>query len=264
MSRILSACSLLLVASSCATPHLSLMPRVGNFEPQGDILLSGTAGTVGANASNSLDALGFVEDDGVPGLRADVAWGVSHWTIAWQKSEHGGTGTLDAEISDDDVSIAAGTQVDTVFDMGLGEFLLTFDVFPGDRIELGIGLGATVFDLDVSVTDPLSGDTVDPDRATLPVPLLALRAGVQFWRMDVQALLAGMKVSYDGDSASLYDLDAFARLNLFGEGHRAHGALIVGYRRLDLDVNYDNDDGTESLDVDIAFDGPYVGLSLGI
>jgi hypothetical protein len=264
MKRSLAACSLLLLGSACATAHLSILPRGGTFEPEGDIALSGTAGTAGVNASNSLDALGFVEDDSVPGIRADVCWGVSHWTFAWQQSEHGGTGTLEAEISDEDVVIAAGTQVDTVFDMGLGEFLLTFDVIPSDTVELGIGLGATVFDLDVSVTDPLTGDTVDPDRATLPVPLLALRAGVQFWRVDLQALLGGMDVSYEGDSASLYDLDAFARLNLFGEGSRAHAALIVGYRRLDLDVDYDEDDDSESLEVDIAFDGPYVGLSLGI
>lgn len=265
MKPALAASLLPVLASACAAPaHFSLLPRGGTFDPEGDIALAGTAGTVGITATNSVEALGLVEDDGVPGLRTDLGWGVSHWTFAWQQSENGGTGTLEAEISDEDTVIAAGTQVETVFDLGLGEFLLTFDVVPDERFELGLGFGATVFDLDVSVTDPLSGESVDPDRALLPVPLLALRAGVQFWRVDVQALLGGIDFSYEGDSAALYDLDAFARLSLFGASSRAHGALIVGYRYLDLDVDYDEDDGSESLEVDVYFDGPYVGLSLGI
>jgi hypothetical protein len=258
-----SSISFLLLASACSTPHLAVLPRGGAFEPEGEIALAGEAGTIGVDATNALAALGLVEDDGVPGVRADVDCGVPTWTLAWQQSDHSGSGTLEAEISDDDVVLAAGTDVDTDFELGLGELLVTFDVIPGDTFELGLGLGATVFDLDVAIRDS-SGNTVDPDRSQFAAPLLAVRAGVRFWRIDLEALLGGMDLSYEGDEASLYDFDAFARLNLFGDVRRAHGALVVGYRYLDLDVDYDDDDSTDAVRVDVEFDGPYVALSVGI
>ena len=266
MNRSLAARSLplALLASACNTPRFFVVPRGGQFEPEGDIALSGDAATIGIDATNSVEALGFVEDEGVPGLRADVDWGTSHLTLAWQQSEHGGTGTLEAEISDDDTTIPAGTQIESVFDMGLGEVLLTFDLIPGETFELALGLGATVFDLDLSVTDQTSGDTVEPDETTFAAPLLAARLGARFWRVDLEALLGGMDVSYDGDSASLYDLDAFARIRLLGPEDRAHGALVVGYRYLDLDLEYDDEDGSGAVDADIYFDGPYVALSIGL
>jgi len=266
MKRSLAACSILLslFSAACSTTHFSVLPRGGKFEPEGDIAVSGDAGTVGVSASNSVEALGLVEDDRVPGIRGDVDFGIACLTVAWQQSENGGTGTLEAEISDDDTTIAAGTDIESVFDFGLGEVLVTFDMIPGDTFELGLGLGATVIDLDVSVTDILTGDVVDPDRQLFAAPLLAVRAGARFWRLDVQALLGGIDFSYEGDSASLYDLDAFARLNLFGEPSRGYGALVVGYRFFDLDVEYDDDSGSSAVDADVTFDGPYVALSLGM
>jgi hypothetical protein len=263
-SRAACLLSVSFLASACASTRFSVLPRYGKFEPDGEIAVSGDAGTVGVNATNSIEALGMVEDDGAPGIRADLDWGSPRLTLAWQQSEHGGTGTLEAEISDDDTTIPAGTDIESEFDMGLGELLLTFDVIQGDRFELGLGFGATVFDLDVAVTDTLTGETVDPDRTAFAAPLLAVSAGVQFWRVDLHALLGGIDISYDGDSASLYDLDAFARLSLFGRADRRHGALVVGYRLLDLDVEYDDEDSSDSVDVDVTFDGPYVSLSLGL
>jgi hypothetical protein len=258
----LSACLCALSAGACAAPHLAVLPRAGNFEPDGEVTLAGDAGGVGLSASNSVEALGLVEDEGLPGLRADLDWSGIRLTLAWQQSEHGGSGTLEGEISDDDVSIPAGTAVDSVFDMGLGEVLLTFDLVPGDRFELGLGLGAAVFELDVSVTDATTGDTVDPEAETFAAPLVALRAGVRLGPLDLEALLGGMDLSYDGDSAALYDLDALARLNLLGQPGGAHGALVAGYRLLDLDVDYDDDSGDLTADVD--FRGPYVALSFGL
>jgi len=260
----LLATILFFLASACSTPHFDVIPRYGTFEPDGEVALAGTAGTIGINSTNSVEALGFVEDDGVPGIRGDLDWGTTHLTLAWQASEHGGRGTLEAEISDDDVVLGAGTDIDSKFDLGLGEALLTFDLIPGDTFELGIGLGATVIDLDVSVRDVLTGETVQPDQETFLAPLFAVRAGVQFWRVDVQALLGGMDITYDGDSASLYDLDAFARLALFGGANGGHGALVVGYRYVDLDVDYDDEDESEAVDAEVSLDGPYVALSFGM
>jgi hypothetical protein len=264
MNRSLAACSILLSLSACSSTHLDILPRGGKFKPDGEIAVSGDAATVGITASNSIEALGLVEDDSAPGLRADLDWGSARLTVAWQQSKHGGAGTLEAEISDDDTTIAAGTDIESDFDMGLGEVLLTFDMIPGDTFELGLGLGATFFDLDVAVTDTLTGDTVDPDQSLFGAPLLAVRAGAKFWRLDVQALLGGIDVSYQGDSASLYDFDAFARLSLFGEADKRHGAIVVGYRLLDLDVEYDDENGSGAVDADVSFDGPYVALSLGL
>ena len=252
----------LVACGACSAPSLAVLPRAGTFEPDGEVALAGSAGGVGLAATNSVEALGLVEDEGVPGLRADLGWGGLRLTLAYQQSEHGGQGTLEAEISDDDVSLPAGTTVDSEFDMGLGEALLTWDLVPGDRFELGLGLGAALFDLDVSVTDALTGDTVDPEAETFLAPLVAVRAGARLGFLDLQALLGGIDFSIDDDDAALYDLDVFARVNLLDTPGGAHGALVAGYRLLDLEVDYDDEEG--DLEADVDFSGPYVGLSFGL
>jgi len=262
MKRLLPAAPLLL-ATACSAPSLAVLPRGGTFEPDGEVALSGSAGGVGVSSSNSVEALGLVEDEGVPGLRADLAWGGLCLTLSYQQSAHGGEGTLEAEISDDTISLPAGTMVDSEFDMGLGEALLTWDFLPGETFELGLGLGAALFDLDVSVTDELSGETVDPEAETFLAPLVAVRAGARLGPFDVRALLGGIDFSLDDDDAALYDLDVFARLNLLGTPGAAHAALVVGYRLLDLEVDYDDDDSND-VEADLDFSGPYVGLSVGL
>jgi hypothetical protein len=255
--------SLLVLAGACSTPRLELQPRYGTFEPEGDIAVTGTASGFGVAARNSVEALGLQEDEDVFGGRADVRSGIVSWTFAWQGSENGGRGTLEAEISDEDVTIPAGTTVDSVFDLGLGEALVTFDVVPGDTVELGLGLGVSVLDLDVSVSDVGTGETIEPEEELLLVPVLGVRAGVRLWRLQLEALLGGVDLSYDGDDVAFYDLDAFARLDLFGTRSRVRGGVAVGYRFLDLEVDYEDDDET-TVDADVDFDGPYVALFLGL
>ena len=62
--------------------------------------------------------------------RVDLDMGSPRFTFATQSSEHGGSGTLTAEISGDGVVIPIGADVTTDFDLGLHTGILTFDIFP--------------------------------------------------------------------------------------------------------------------------------------
>jgi len=254
---LLLAGGLALAGTSCFLPNASVEPRYGRFELDGELAIADS--TLGITASNSLDDLGLQDDSGVPGIRGDVKWGSPHLTVMWQSSSHDGSGQLTADLSDGDVTIPVGTAVDSALDLGLGEALLTFDLFPGDTFEVGIGLGAVLLDIDASFTG--GGETIDADQA-LPLPVLAARGGVQFGKLDAQAVLSGFDASYDGDDVRFLDLDLFLRYSLFGGADGTHGALILGWRRLDLDAEYD--DSGESVHADAVFDGPYVGFSLGV
>ncbi len=255
--------SLLAVAlaclGSCSTPSFWATPRVWR---------SDVSGHVGANASgaavevNSIeDALGLDHDSAAPGLRFDADFGAPRITFAWQRSDHSGLGMLDVEISDDDVTLPAGTDVATDVGLDLYSLLVTFDLVPTDTVEFGIGLGLQGMDVQAGVRarDGMPPGTVTVDEfAALPV--LAARAGVELGPVELSALLSGFSASYEGDSATLYDLDVAARLRLLEQG-RLSGSLVLGWREVRIDAEYE--DGNERADLDVRLSGPYFGLVLG-
>jgi hypothetical protein len=79
MKRSLAACSILFTffSSACSATHFSVLPRGGKFKPDGDIAVSGDAGTVGVNASSSVEAL-VSWGRQRSGIRRDVDFGVAH------------------------------------------------------------------------------------------------------------------------------------------------------------------------------------------
>ena len=54
-----------------------------------------------------------------------------------------------------------------------------------------------------------------------------------------------------------------AKLHLLGGEDHLGGHLTAGYRWVDLELEYENDDG-DQVDGDATFSGPYIGLTLSI
>ena len=111
---------------------------------------------------------------------------------------------------------------------------------------------ASLIDFDLLMTEDLTGDTLESNE-TLPVPLLAVRAGWTWGPVKVRAELGGLKFEYDDDEAQVIDGDVEASVGLFDGG-----ALLVGYRLLDVEAEY-FDDG-DAAEADFELEGYYVGV----
>lgn len=249
---LLVAVTALSLCSACAAPYIAVEPRYGVMDLDGDIAVSSGAIT----ASNSLDALGLDDEEDAIGARVDARWLMPHLTVWGSQQDYEGDGTLDATLSQGGTTITAGTAVESELDLGMLNGVVTFDLFPGDTIEAGIGLGVSLFDVESKVTDP-GVNSIDIDES-LALPLIAGRLGAKFWRMEVEALLSGMALDVDGDDVTFHDLDLNARIRVLGSGDHATGHFVLGYRDVALDLDYD--DGGDAVEANIELSGPYIGL----
>ena len=245
---------LLALAASCTS--VSVIPRYGGYDLGGHVGISSS----GSPQKNDLKGIGLEDDSSVPGGRVDLEAGGTHLTVAASDSSHGGSGTLQRTISEGGTTIPAGTAIDSEFDVTLVEGMVTWDLVPGDLVEAGIGLGVVVLDLDAEFTAPSLSATVATDEV-LPVPVLALRAGLDLERFDVSAVLGAMDVHAGGDEIAVYDLDLMARFRVLGAAGRRIGAIVAGYRYVDAAAEYDDSDS--DVDAVVRLSGPYIGISLG-
>jgi hypothetical protein len=242
----------LLACAACAAPQFGVEPRYGSFEIDGNV----GANVGGASANNTLADIGIEGSDDVPALAADVQWGSPHLSVLlFQEADYSGTGTLSSDITQGGITITAGTAVDTDLKIGLNSGYLTFDLLPGAP-ELGIGLGVVGLDLNVQTESQLNGDSIAIDEM-VPLPVLAGRAGVGFWRIDLSALVGYVSYSSGDDSIDFVDVDVNGRVRLLGED-RGSGWLAIGYRHVGLDTQFDQNGGTSAADLTLS--GPYVGL----
>ncbi|HVS20026.1 MAG TPA: hypothetical protein VMT18_15585 [Planctomycetota bacterium] len=257
--RTLSCLGLAALLTACSTPRFDVTPRWGTFDIDGDLgIASG-----GVTAKADLNTAGLQQDDSVLGARVDFDWGPSHLMVSGQQSEHGGDGTLDATLSSGGITIGATTPVASELDLGLYSAAYTFDFVPSDLIEVGLGVGVSYLDVKARFTDSTDPtQTIDADES-LPVPVLAARLGTRIWRIDASLQAQGIAVELDGDEILFVDLDLMAKLHLLGGADHLGGHLTAGYRWVDLELEYENDDG-EQVDGDATFSGPYIGLTLSI
>lgn len=256
-ARCLASVALFAALAACATPRLDVTPRYGTFDVEGDLGIS----TGSVTATSDLRTAGLDQDDSVLGARADFQWLGPHLSVSTQSSSHGGTGVLEAELSQGDVTIAAGAPVASELDLGIHSAAWTWDFIPTSTAELGLGVGATILDVEAQITDLGSGDTARTDEL-LPIPVLAGRAGVWIGDLELSALASGISIEIGGDEASFLDVDLAARYRLFGGSTHARGSIVAGYRFVDIGLDYS--DGGDSVDADFGFDGPYVGLQISL
>jgi len=249
---------LLVLASGCALPTVEVAPRYGSFDTEGHFgVATGTALQV---PDADLNAAGFGKDSGFFGVGVTLDLGAPVFTLSTQSTSHGGSGILDTQLTSSDGTINVDTAVESQLDFGLHQFLATFDVVPTDLVDVGLGLGVTILDVDASVTEPTAPITLDTNE-TIPVPVLALRAKVDLGDFEVTGLLSGFDISVSSADATFVDLDLLAQYHLIGFDERLAGSIALGYRQTRLAVAYD--DGTDQVDFDLRFSGPYLALVFG-
>ena len=247
-------CLLLASLAACSAPQITGSPSYVQLTPKGDVGLSSSGSAV---SDTSLSKLGIEDSEGTLAAKFDFKWGMPHLMISTQSSSWNGSGTLDADFGD----ITAGQAVSSELDLALHRAYLTFDFAPTDYLELGVGVGAMVVDLQAKVAATSGAFSPEEVDELLPLPVLAARAGGQLWKLDLEAVAAGVKLDLDGDEATFLDLDLNAKYALFGEHGSFHGALVAGWRMTSIAVAYEDD--TDNVDLDSTFSGPYLGLQLG-
>ncbi|HIG12287.1 MAG: hypothetical protein ABGY71_10430 [bacterium] len=255
MKILLSTLLALALAPGCAVPSLDVMPRYGSLDIDGSFGITNSGTLTLADLSQA----GFEKDNGVLGLRADLDFGAPRLVISLQDSSHDGAGTLSADLTNGaGETISAGSSVDSALDIGLYQGVLTWDLFPGDTGELGIGLGIVAIDIDASITES-GGSTLDIDEFA-PIPVISLRGGVKLGDLEVSGLLNAMEASVGFNELSFIDLDLFARYAIVGGEDRLRVSAGLGYRHAELDIE-SSEDG-EDIAVNFAFTGPYLLFQL--
>ena len=238
---------------ACSAPGISVEPHYGFLDAQGDLAMTTTGSPV---VKNSLDDIGIAGEESALGLRVDIPFGSPRITLGTDSADWSGTGV----VSDFGGIAGANVAVDSEMELAVHRALITFDVLPVPNFELGIGLGVEGVDLKASVIDTFSSTEEKIDEL-IPVPVLAARFRVHVWRLDFEALVAGMSVDVDGNQAQYFDTDLSASIKLFGMGP-VEALFSTGYRRIDLNADYK--DGSDSVEADLTFDGLYFGLKLSI
>jgi hypothetical protein len=252
---IVAALLLAASAASCGAPGISVMPRYGQTKIEGRV----SANALGVQAYNNFNSdLGLDTDDGTLGGRVDLDWAGLHVLVNASKSKFTGSGTTGPAIEVGGVEIGANQPIDTDLEIGLAQGAVTWDFIPGKTFDVGVGLGLAAVGWDTTVTNTTDG--TGTNSATVPVPILAGRAKVEFWRAMVSADLGWMDLAYEGDKISYLDLDLLAGVRIFGKSDGFRLLLNAGYRYTDLEGNYD-DDATQ-VDFDTKLTGLYGGLTL--
>lgn len=251
------ALALAALFTSCnIVPSVRATPRLGTLELEGDLSISSSNTT----ASADMEDLGFVDDGNVFGPRLDIAWGPVDLIATGYQSSYEGEGTADVTLDLGGVTIDVGDSVASSLDLTTLGVLATWDFVPTDLVDIGLGFGVQALDIEASITSLTTGDTIDTDESA-PFPVVAARAAVQLFDLEITGVASGVSLEQSGVDATYLDIDLMASWT-FERFLGFHGALVAGWRQVSLDADYE-DEGSDVL-LDFTLSGPFFGLTLGI
>ena len=220
-----------------------IAPTVSVDATGGPIGLSGSFGASngGPVVATDLGALGVDGHDGGFLPRVHFDWRGIHLSVGGLFTNRAGDGVLAGEIALGGTVIQAATPVRTGLDLEVGTATVTWDFVPDPRVELGLGFGLHLIDLEASVTALATGESARTDEL-MPVPFLAARANLVDWPLGAGLTLGKVDLGLPGLDLEAFDLDAFVEWRAFGDGARETGYLVLAYRQLDLFAEYDDVD----------------------
>ena len=191
------------------------------------------------------------------------AWGVSiggqyyrpQFFLSGQQSSFSGYGVTSNDISQGDLTIPAGSAVNTTMDLGIYTAAITYDFLEGKN-KLGLGLGLMGLDYSVDYTQVATGVQITIDE-TYPLPLLAANYSYFWKKVELAGLIGGAYINIDGDKVGYLNIDVSARY-AFYQGANWAWMASLGYRYIGLYM--DISDGSNRFEADLDFTGPYIGV----
>jgi len=254
--KTLSLAALALTLFSCnVIPRVDVVPAYGVYGVDGSF----GAATGGAPVvSQDLSTLGIDGSESGFGYHTSLSWLNFQLALSGFAADYSGSGTTTAAIGINGDSVAAGLAVDSTLDLSYMRTALTYDIFPGSTVDMGLGLALTALDLDLQLAETMSANTLSADEQ-IPLPELAFRASVNLGKVGIFGNVGWISGDYGDFDGEVLDLDLSARLRLFGSGKRMVGLGTIGYRYVDTNFTYD--DGSDTIDLNLLSDGIYAGLS---
>ena len=246
-------------AAGCYAPRVDVMPRGllvefdGNYSSNDGSLPAGT---------NDLDAFGLEDDPVLFTPRVDVSSGRWDWTADWIGNDFDGRGTLTSGLVIDGVSFPAGNDVAADLELNVVRLGATWDLVREPETTVGLGAGLGIYQADAFLLDLDTGASSETDQNGL-APHLMARLGREFGEVDVQLLAGWIDFQINDVDTAYLDLDTFVRWRFRGRDEGWSAALLAGYRYVDVDLSYNEEDLDEDVDWKTALRGPYVGFSLG-
>ncbi len=216
------------------------------------------ASTTGATAQSDIESLGLDDDEYTFSPRADFEFGPWHVSADGFASSLSGEGSVDGSLSIGGIDLSVGDAIASSIDLRYGRVIGTIDLIPSDLIDLGIGLGIIVADVNAEIEDTGSGLREEVGELIVG-PVAAARGRVKVGRASVGVAASGIAFDVDDVDVMHLDLDASANLRIFGIGG-LEALLEGGYRYLLIDVAFS--DGDDNVDTELRYAGPYIGIRL--
>jgi hypothetical protein len=245
---------LLMTAPACSTPKVSPMLRVASLDISGDLDFKG-GGII--NSSTSASRLGLDEET-VFQPRVDLDWPRCHLSVEGFQADYDGTGTLNNTLTLGGITIPFNTPVSSDWELGFYRAVFTYDFFPIEFFELGLGGGLGMLDYDLEMRSLSSASRISSDD-DLYFAFLSVRAYKEFGKFDALAMVSGLSADIDDEDMSYFDTEASVGYQLFGD-ENLNGRLLAGYRFINVDYEYD--DKGRDVELDADFDGPFIGFRL--
>ena len=211
------------------------------------------------------DLLDLDSDQSV--FRADAVWRFSdnrrrRFDFTWFSCNRSSTkkvgDNFDVELPDGSViTITAGSNVNTSFDLDIYKVAYSYSFFQDDRIDLGLGLGLYVMPIGAGLKVTGLVDESEAASFTAPLPVVGLRADMaltpkSFIRLGTELFY----LRYDNFTGTL--LNTFTRLEYNPWKHVGFGLGVESFR---LSIESDGED-YPNIDFKGNLGFAYTGLEL--
>jgi hypothetical protein len=265
MNRSLLVISLLMAAASsaCQVTEVEVTPGL-SWNSLGGRVAASDLNTAGELRGSTMDELGIGMRQSIAQLELKLIERDVHWDIFAQSSDFSGVGTLADDITLEGVTLAYD-EGDVTTDLHIGLYGLRWlkNVSREGDLSVNVGASLVVAEFELELTQDLevsNGDVSGDLKATgrdvlLPIPLPALNLVYDHESFDVHFMLSGMKVWSNDASGHLIDLDFSVSVAAFDD----LGELVIGYRRLELELEHSSD---ERVEIDVNLNGPYLAYRL--
>ena len=246
------------LCTACFLPKLQVAPYIATYEASGHIAAVADSGSISASNEADLSDLGLDGVESSVGARLDFEWLGAHASINTMDTSFGGDGQVDTDITLEGQTISAGTDVRSDLDLTSFTGALTWDIIPTELLDVELGVGLTQLELDFQL-DPDGADSVGTD-ASRTIPLVVGRVGSSLAGLDFNGTLGVFKANVGGFDGTISDLDLNASYGIIGGDNHLRGALMVGYRRFEIDSSYSDSDS--DVEANFRISGPYFGVNL--
>jgi hypothetical protein len=247
------------LVAGCGVPTARISARGGPLYLDGDISAN-QGGVVNVQGKGSTDELGLDDPEVAFQPKAELDWGGWNFSLDGYNAAWSGDGVASVGLQiGNQPPVEAGAAVSSELDLTYVMLKATYDFVPGDWLDLGIGLGGGVLDYDFSVEEIFGVGTFKTAQA-VPVIYPVIRAGTLLGPVRIAGYLGAIGLTYNGDKVRFIDGEIYAGLRVFGEESRVQGWVSVGYRYMDVLLEY-NSRGTD-IDLDATVHGPYLSLEI--